>query len=57
MAPDKFRCFLHESPTYGDWINVVTAGLILIGIAFEILLLFTVKDLPLYGDEPDDVYK
>lgn len=57
MAPDKFHCFLHESPNYGDWINVVTAGLILIGIIFEILLLFTVKDLPLYGDEPDDVYK
>lgn len=57
-APDDFRCFLHESPTYGDWLNIVTAGLIGIGIIFEVLLLATVKDLLLYGDdEPDDVYR
>ena len=36
---------------------MVTAALILIGVIFEVLLLFTVKDLPLYGDEPDDVYR
>lgn len=57
VAPDKFRCFVHESPTYGDWLNIVSAVLIAIGLIFEVLLLFTVSDLPLYGDEPDDIYK
>lgn len=57
MAPDNFRCFLHESPVYGDWLNVVTATLIAIGVIFEVLLLFSITDLPLYGDEPEDVYR
>lgn len=57
VAPDNFRCFLHESPAYGDWLNVVTGGLIVIGIVFEVFLLFSVNDLPLYGDEPEDVYR
>lgn len=56
-APDKFNCFLHESPLYGDWLNIVTAGLIAVGILFEVILLFTVGDMVLYGDEPDDVYR
>lgn len=57
VAPDGFRCFLHESPTYGDYLNIVTAALILVGIVFEVLLFFSVKDLALYGDEPEDVYR
>lgn len=57
VAPDGFRCFIHESPTYGNLLNIVTAALILIGLVFEVLLLFNVKDMVLYGDEPDDVYK
>jgi hypothetical protein len=56
-APDGFRCFLHESPSYGDYLNIVTASLIAIGVLFEVVLLFTVKDMLLYGDEPEDVYR
>ncbi|CRK86316.1 CLUMA_CG000032, isoform A [Clunio marinus] len=56
-APDQFLCFLHESPDYGDWLNIVTASLIGIGVIFEVFLLFSVGDLPLYGDEPEDVYR
>lgn len=57
-APDGYRCFLHESPLFGDWINIVTAGLIIIGIIFEVILLFCIGDLLLYGDEePGDVYR
>lgn len=53
-APDGFRCFLHESPLFGDWINIITAGLIVIGIIFEVILLFCVNDLTLYGDEENE---
>lgn len=36
----------------------MTAGLIIIGIIFEVILLFTIGDLMLYGDEePGDVYR
>jgi hypothetical protein len=48
---------LHESPSYGDYLNIVTASLIAIGVLFEVVLLFTVKDMLLYGDEPEDVYR
>lgn len=57
-APDGYRCFLHESPLFGDWINMLTAGLILIGVIFEVILLFSIGDLLLYGDEElVDVYR
>lgn len=36
---------------------MVTASLIAIGVVFEVLLLFSIADLPLYGDEPEDVYR
>lgn len=52
-APDQYRCFLHENPTYGNLLNVTTAGLILIALLFEALLLMTIGNLSLYG-EPDD---
>lgn len=48
---DGSVCFLHESPLFGDWLNVVTAGLIVIGVVFEVILLFCVSDLILYGEE------
>jgi type III secretory pathway component EscS len=58
FAPDQFRCFLHESPLFGNWMNVTTAGLIVIGIVFEVILLWMIGDLFLYGDdENEDVYR
>ena len=57
-GPDQNRCTLHQSPTFGDILNITTAGLILIGVFFDIILFFIVKDLPLYGDDPsEDVYR
>jgi hypothetical protein len=57
LATDGVRCFLHESPLFGDWINMVTAGFIVLGVIFEVILLFAVGDLMLYGDEEaTDVY-
>jgi hypothetical protein len=53
-APDGFRCFLHESPLFGDWLNVITGGLIVIGVIFEVILMFCVNDLELYGDEEEN---
>lgn len=53
FAPDEYRCFLHDSQ-FGTYMNILTAGLILIGIIFEALLFFTVKDLLLYGEESED---
>jgi len=55
FASDNFNCHLHESPSFGDWLNVITALLIVIGIIFEVLLLFVSKELYLYGDEDADV--
>jgi type III secretory pathway component EscS len=58
LATDGVRCFLHESPLFGDWINMVTAGFIVVGVIFEVLLLFSIGDLFLYGDEePTDLYR
>lgn len=56
-ASDKYTCFLHESRGFGDVLNIVTAVLVAIGVIFDILVYFYVKDLPLYGDDiPDDAY-
>jgi hypothetical protein len=58
FAPDEYGCFLHDSQ-FGTYINILTAGLILIGILFEAVLLCTVGDLMLYGEdfEGDDIYR
>lgn len=54
FAPDQFRCFLHENPTYGNLLNVTTSGLILLALLFEFLLLMAIGNLTLYG-ESDEV--
>lgn len=58
FAPDVSRCFLHET-RFGTIMNIITAGLILIGVIFEIILLFIVNDLMLYGDDDgnDNFYR
>lgn len=57
FGSDGLQCFLHESPLFGNWMNVITAVLIAIGIIFEAILLCMIGDLLLYGDEPEDVYR
>lgn len=54
FAPDKFRCYLHENPTYGNLLNIVTSGLILIALLFEAILLIVIGDLSLYGESDEN---
>lgn len=56
-SPTRHRCYLHDSPIFGDVLNIVTASLIAIGVLFDVIVLFLVKDLELYGDPPDDAYR
>ncbi|XP_055597339.1 solute carrier organic anion transporter family member 1C1 [Uranotaenia lowii] len=56
-STDERRCFIHETPIFGNIINILTAVLIAVGVVFEILVFYFVKDLPLYGDDPDDAYR
>ncbi|XP_055644230.1 solute carrier organic anion transporter family member 74D [Toxorhynchites rutilus septentrionalis] len=56
-SSDQQRCFIHEMPFYGTSLNVLTAALITIGIIFDILVFYLVRDLPLYGDDPEDAYR
>ncbi|XP_062545501.1 solute carrier organic anion transporter family member 1C1 [Armigeres subalbatus] len=55
-SSDQRRCFIHENPFFGTTLNILTAVLIAIGVLFEILVFYFVRDLPLYGDDPDDAY-
>lgn len=56
-SSDQRRCFIHESPFYGTTLNVLTAVLIAVGVLFDILVFYFVRDLPLYGDDPEDAYR
>jgi hypothetical protein len=53
FAPDQFRCYLHENPTYGNILNIATSGLILISLLFEALLLVVIGELKLYGESEE----
>ncbi|XP_039449013.1 solute carrier organic anion transporter family member 1C1 [Culex pipiens pallens] len=56
-SSDQRRCFIHESPFYGTTLNILTAVLIAVGVLFDILVFYFVRDLPLYGDDPEDAYR
>uniref|UniRef100_A0A1Q3FKV0 Putative organic anion transporter polypeptide n=2 Tax=Culex tarsalis TaxID=7177 RepID=A0A1Q3FKV0_CULTA len=56
-SSDQRRCFIHESPFYGTTLNILTAVLIAVGVLFDILVFYLVRDLPLYGDDPEDAYR
>ncbi|XP_058819784.1 solute carrier organic anion transporter family member 74D [Topomyia yanbarensis] len=56
-SSDQRRCFIHETPFFGTTVNILTAVLIIIGVIFDILVFYFVRDLPLYGDDPDDAYR
>lgn len=53
-SSDQQKCFLHESPAFGNILNIVTAALIGVSILFDILVLIFVRDLELYGEEIED---
>ncbi|KAG4066838.1 hypothetical protein HA402_012905 [Bradysia odoriphaga] len=53
-STDQQKCFLHESPTFGNILNIVTAALIGVSILFDILVFIFVRDLELYGEEIED---
>ncbi|XP_058446033.1 solute carrier organic anion transporter family member 74D [Malaya genurostris] len=56
-SSDQRRCFIHETPFFGTTVNILTAVLILIGVIFDCLVFYFVRELPLYGDDPDDAYR
>ncbi|KAJ6647839.1 Solute carrier organic anion transporter family member 74D [Pseudolycoriella hygida] len=53
-SADQQKCYLHESPTFGNILNIVTASLVGVSIFFDILVFFFVRDLELYGEEVED---
>uniref|UniRef100_A0A182MA06 Kazal-like domain-containing protein n=1 Tax=Anopheles culicifacies TaxID=139723 RepID=A0A182MA06_9DIPT len=50
-SSDERQCFLHETPTFGNIINMITAALIIIGLIFEMVVFYFVKDMSLYGED------
>ncbi|ETN67232.1 organic anion transporter [Anopheles darlingi] len=56
-SSDERQCFLHETPTFGNILNMITAAFILIGLIFEMVVFYFVSDMTLYGDDPDDGYR
>lgn len=53
-SSDQQKCFLHDSPTFGNILNIVTASLIGVSILFDVLVFIFVGDLDLYGEEIED---
>lgn len=53
-SQDNSRCYLHESPSFSNWLNGVTASLIAVGVIFDVFVFIFVKDLVIYGDEPEE---
>ncbi|XP_053673868.1 solute carrier organic anion transporter family member 4C1 [Anopheles nili] len=52
-SSDERQCFLHETPAFGNILNMITAALIIVGLIFEMVVFYFVKDMALYGE--DDV--
>ncbi|XP_053665106.1 solute carrier organic anion transporter family member 4C1 [Anopheles marshallii] len=50
-SSNERQCFLHETPTFGNIINMITAALIIIGLIFEMAVFYFVKDMALYGED------
>lgn len=44
-------CYLHNSQTFGNYVNILSAVLSLIAVILEFIILFVVQDLDLYGDQ------
>lgn len=44
-------CFLHDSRSFGNAVNIFSAILSLIAVILEFVILFFVNDLDLYGRE------
>lgn len=50
-SQDGLFCYLHDAHSFGNAINIVSAILSLVAVIFEIIILFFVKDLELYGSD------
>lgn len=53
-SSDQQKCFLHDSPSFGNILNIVTASLIAVSIFFDVLVFIFVQDIDLYGEEIED---
>ncbi|XP_050077002.1 solute carrier organic anion transporter family member 4C1 [Anopheles maculipalpis] len=52
-SSNERQCFLHETPTFGNILNMITAALIIIGLIFEMVVFYFVKDMSLYGENDE----
>lgn len=50
-------CFLHDSRSFGNAVNIFSAILSLIAVILEFIILFFVNDLDLYGQETDSMQR
>jgi hypothetical protein len=50
-APNQGTCFLHDTPSFGNWMLTMTAILIGFSIFFDVIVFILVYDMPLYGDD------
>uniref|UniRef100_A0A182JFR2 Uncharacterized protein n=1 Tax=Anopheles atroparvus TaxID=41427 RepID=A0A182JFR2_ANOAO len=53
-SSDERQCFLHETPTFGNILNMITAALIIVGLIFEMAVFYFVRDMTLYGEDQLD---
>lgn len=51
---NQTHCYLHETPRFGNYVDIVTAALILLSLIFDALVFFFSKYLSLYGEEDYD---
>lgn len=48
------QCLLRETPLHGDILNILTAGLILLGVIFDVLVFIVAKNLNVYNCKVTD---
>lgn len=53
-SQNNTTCYLHDSHDYGNYVNILSATLTGIGALLELIMIFFVKDLEIYGDTSGD---
>uniref|UniRef100_A0A182Q9P7 Kazal-like domain-containing protein n=1 Tax=Anopheles farauti TaxID=69004 RepID=A0A182Q9P7_9DIPT len=56
-SSNERHCFLHETPTFGNILNMITAAFIIIGLIFEMVVFYFVKDMSLYGEDDENLLR
>lgn len=48
-SQNKLICHLHDSKDFANIVNILSAALCLVAVILELIILFFVKELQLYG--------